>query len=105
MILRTALQAGAACYTVKSGDSNQTTIDPSQQTIYPGQKLVIPECPVNFESILVLQPFLFNRSISPYLEPVQLFPVLGPRPARLPENVKPPEKIKYTGTIRKMIRP
>jgi hypothetical protein len=43
MILLTALQAGAACYTVKSGNSDKTTTGPSQQTIYPGQKLVIPE--------------------------------------------------------------
>lgn len=43
MIVRSALQAGAACYTVKSGNSNKATFGPSQQTIYPGQKLVISE--------------------------------------------------------------
>ena len=65
MVVRTALQAGAACYTVQSGDSlckiaqqfygactednvnkiyfsNLTTIGPTKQKIYPGQKLIIP---------------------------------------------------------------
>lgn len=66
MILRTNLKAGAACYTVQSGDSlskisqkfygnqntsnvdkiyysNQATIGPNKSVIYPGQKLYIPD--------------------------------------------------------------
>jgi nucleoid-associated protein YgaU len=66
MNIRTNMKAGAACYTVQSGDSlssisqkfygnqytsnvdkiyysNQTTIGPNKSTIYPGQKLYIPD--------------------------------------------------------------
>jgi nucleoid-associated protein YgaU len=65
MKIRTALQSGAACYTVQSGDSlskiatqfygsgsadnvnkiyysNQTTIGSNPNLIYAGQKLYIP---------------------------------------------------------------
>lgn len=65
MKIRTALQSGAACYTVQSGDnlsriatrfygsgsadnvnriyfSNQATIGPNPNLIRPGQKLYIP---------------------------------------------------------------
>jgi len=65
MNVRTNLQAGAACYTVQSGDSlskiatkfygsgsasnvnkiyysNKTTIGPNPNYIVPGQKLYIP---------------------------------------------------------------
>jgi len=66
MKIRTNAKAGAACYTVKSGDtlskisqlfygnqytanvdklyqSNLTTIGPNKSRIYPGQKLYIPD--------------------------------------------------------------
>jgi nucleoid-associated protein YgaU len=66
MRIRTNTKAGAACYTVKSGDtlskisqmfygnqytanvnkiyqSNLTTIGPNKSRIYPGQKLYIPD--------------------------------------------------------------
>ena len=66
MKTRTYLKSGAACYTVKSGDSlskisqmfygnqyranvdkiyqsNLTTIGPNKSRIYPGQKLYIPD--------------------------------------------------------------
>lgn len=66
MKTRTNMKSGAACYTVKSGDSlsklsqifygnqypanvdkiyqsNLTTIGPSKSLIYPGQKLYIPD--------------------------------------------------------------
>jgi len=66
MKTRTDTKAGAACYTVKSGDSlskisqafygnqytanvnkiyqsNLTTIGPNKSRIYPGQKLYIPD--------------------------------------------------------------
>jgi nucleoid-associated protein YgaU len=65
MKIKTDLRAGAACYTVKSGDNlsdiaykfygnksaesvatiyyaNQKTIGPNPNVIYPGQKLYIP---------------------------------------------------------------
>lgn len=65
MKLKTDLKSGAACYTVMTGDSlceiadmyygactsdnvmkiyysNQATIGPNQNKIYPGQKLYIP---------------------------------------------------------------
>ena len=60
MKLKTDLKSGAACYTVKSGDtltkiassygssvnaiyeSNRTTIGANPNLIYPGQKLYIP---------------------------------------------------------------
>lgn len=60
MKIRTNLQAGAACYTVQSGDSlsaiasafgtswdaiyqaNRTTIGANPNVIVPGQKLYIP---------------------------------------------------------------
>lgn len=68
MNIRTNLKAGAACYTVQSGDSlskiakkfcgnsnsntvntiyyaNLTTIGPDKNLIKPGQKLYIPDCP------------------------------------------------------------
>ena len=66
MKTRTYLKSGAACYTVKSGDSlskisqmfygnqytanvdkiyqsNLTTIGPNKSLIHPGQKLYIPD--------------------------------------------------------------
>jgi nucleoid-associated protein YgaU len=66
MNIRTEIKAGAACYTVQSGDSlakisekfygtattsgvnkiyysNQATIGPNPSLIYPGQKLYIPD--------------------------------------------------------------
>lgn len=66
MDVRTDLKAGQACYTVQSGDnlsyisdkfygnmnadnvgkiyySNQETIGPNPDIIYPGQKLYIPD--------------------------------------------------------------
>lgn len=66
MNIRTEIKAGAACYTVQSGDSlakiaekfygtattsgvnkiyfsNQTTIGPNPSLIFPGQKLYIPD--------------------------------------------------------------
>lgn len=66
MKLRTSMKAGAACYTVQSGDSlstisqkfygnqnpsnvnkiyysNMATIGPNKSSIYPGQKLYIPD--------------------------------------------------------------
>jgi nucleoid-associated protein YgaU len=66
MNIRTNMKAGAACYTVQSGDSlstisqqfygnqypsnvdkiyysNQATIGPNKSAIYPGQKLYIPD--------------------------------------------------------------
>lgn len=66
MKIKTDLKAGAACYTVQSGDSlssisqtfygnmsaenvnkiyqsNRTTIGADPNTIYPGQKLYIPD--------------------------------------------------------------
>lgn len=66
MNIRTNLKSGAACYTVKSGDSlatisqqfygsqtvanvdkiyqsNLKTIGPNPNLIYPGQKLYIPD--------------------------------------------------------------
>ena len=65
MKIRTGMKLGAACYTVQSGDSlskianqfygsmssnnvnkiyysNQATIGPNPNLIYPGQKLYIP---------------------------------------------------------------
>ncbi len=67
MNLRTNVKSGAACYTVKSGDSlstiaykfcgnaypdtinriyysNLATIGPDSSLIKPGQKLYIPDC-------------------------------------------------------------
>jgi nucleoid-associated protein YgaU len=66
MDVRTDLKAGQACYTVQSGDnlsyisdkfygnmnadsvgkiyySNQETIGPNPDVVYPGQKLYIPD--------------------------------------------------------------
>ena len=54
MHIRTDTKAGAACYTVQSGDtlssiaaqfygSNQSTIGSNPNNIYPGQKLYIPD--------------------------------------------------------------
>jgi len=66
MKIRTSLQSGAACYTVRSGDSlstiaedfygnatwddvmriyysNQTTIGSNPSLVQPGQKLYIPD--------------------------------------------------------------
>ncbi len=66
MKIRTEIQAGAACYTVQSGDSlstianrfygnmsasnvnkiyysNQATVGANPNLIYPGQKLYIPD--------------------------------------------------------------
>ena len=66
MYVRTDMKSGAACYTVQSGDnlsliaqrfygnqsadnvnkiyySNMATIGPNMNTIYPGQKLYIPD--------------------------------------------------------------
>lgn len=66
MNIRTEIKAGAACYTVQSGDSlstisqkfygnqnpsnvdkiyysNMATIGPNKSSIFPGQKLYIPD--------------------------------------------------------------